>query len=569
MYNNFFLNYENDSKKKLHEYMAILEEQIEKKTDVNMPYIEGKFEKNLEIFLREKSMPYSTALPENVLHNMAEYFSGMTRWHHPYVMNNIKTPVNLLSLAVIYNAMMFDPNLAGDTNCGQSAFAELEVIKYLSDLIGWDWRKTGGYFTFGGTSTLMNAVKIGINNVIDDACQNGIGEEIFIVSSEQGHSAHADVCNWLGIGKKSCVRVPVDSNYQMDIKKTEEIITQKIGEGKKWAGIIVCGGTTIQTIVDPIYDIYVMREKLIKKFNLPYSPHIHVDSVVGWVWLFYKKYSFSDNTLNLTSNALTKIEKMCKLISLVKYADSVGIDFHKTGFCPYASSLILVKNGSEIYKLNDKEPIDLKKIKYGKYSPSSYTLELSRSSIGPLSALTALKLLGYEGYQKLLGDIIEGVCSLVKSLSERSGFEVVNQDTNGTCILFIVKPSDLNLVYDKLLEATENEIKNLALYNYKFYLFVLSKIENNEIDFFIDYSSGYKKEENGFHMGILKMQTFNPMLTEEKAQHLAGKIEELKKQFDLCSCKFKNNFVYEPKSFKLKYNNNKYKICGDEVCIKK
>lgn len=569
MYKNYFLDYESESKEILHKYMDFLEKELEKKLDTKSPYLMGDFEKNAKKFLKGKCLKESIEASEDVLKEMADYFSGTTRWHHPYVMNNIKTPVNLLSLAVVYNVMMYDPNLAGDTNCGKMAFAELEVVKYISDLVGWDWRKSGGYFTFGGTSTLLNAVKISINKAIKNVCSDGIKEDVFIVSSEQGHSAHGDVCNWLGIGRNSCLRMPVDENYQMDILKTEKIISCKIEEGMKLVGIIVCGGTTIQTIVDSIYDIYMMRERLVMKYQLPYKPHIHVDSVVGWVWLFYKSYSFSKNKLGLSDLACYKIEKMCKLISDVQFADSIGIDFHKTGFCPYASSLILTKDGAEIYKLNDKKAIAIDNVQYGEYSPSSYTLELSRSAVGPLSALTALKVFGIEGYQKLLGDIIEGVCALVTYMAQIKCFEVINENTTGTCVLFVIKQNQYAIPYCDFPEAKEQEIMEIALYNYRFYLYVLNKIKSKDIDFFIDYSSGYEKTKRGFHMGILKMQTFNPMLTKEKARLLVNRIQKLKREFDGNWQNFIEDPVYKPKNFKLKYQNNDYELKGEKICLKK
>lgn len=568
MYDEYFLDYKCESRANLYKYMDILEKEIGKKIEFDNPYISGDFEKKVENFLNAKHISEVMTNPEIVLKEMAQYFSGTTRWHHPYVMNNIKTPVNLVSLAVAYNAMMYDPNIAGDTNCGQIAFAELEVVKYISELVGWDWKKSGGYFTFGGTSTLLNAVKIGLNKTIYNSCYKGIKEEVFIISSEQGHSAHADVCNWLGLGKESCIRTPVDSNYQMDIKRTEEIVSKNIEEGKKWIGVIACGGTTIQTIVDPLHEIYEMRERLVKKYTLSYKPHIHVDSVVGWAWLFFKNYSFEDNKLNLSNMSLLKIRKMYNLISMISYADSIGIDFHKTGFCPYASSLILSRDGAEIYKLNDKTPVFIENIQYGNYSPSSYTLELSRSSLGPLTALTALKVFGYEGYQKLLGDIVEGTCSLVDLLLKEEDFEVVNRDTNGTCVLFIIKPKYIKISYMDLPEASEVDVKTLAYYNYRFYLYVLNRIKKNKINFFIDYSSGYEKVKRGFHMGVLKMQTFNPMLSEEKAAELVKKIQFLKSEFDKSTYSFESETVYWPKGFKLKYKNNVYEIQGDKVCLK-
>lgn len=568
MYNDYFLDYENETKEKLHEYMEFMEKKIENKIDEKSPYLNGDFEKRVAFFLEQKYLKEKPESPNNVLKEMAGYFSGTTRWHHPFVMNNIKTPVNLISLAVIYNAMMYDPNLAGDTNCGQIAFAELETIKYLSDLIGWDWKKSGGYFTFGGTSTLLNAVKCSINKAVENVCSNGIKDEVFIVSSEQGHSAHGDVCNWLGIGRNNCVRVPVNEDYQMDIQKAELIISDRIDKGMKWAGIIACGGTTIQAIVDSVYDIFMMRERLVAKYRLSYKPHIHVDSVVGWIWLFYKSYSFSENGLALSDKALNKIERMSVLMREVEYADSIGIDFHKTGFCPYASSLFLTKEGEEIYKLNDKKAVSIENIQYGEYSPSSYTLELSRSTTGPLAALSALKLFGIEGYQKLLGDIIEGACELEEYLSKERGFEVINKETNGTCILFVVKPNKNEISYCDFPETAEHKIKEIALYNYRFYLYVLTKINNHSIDFFIDYSSGFEKIKRGFHMGVLKMQTFNPMLTKARARLLGAKIANLKAEYDTCWLNFDENPIYKPKGFKLKLQNNDYELQGAQICMK-
>lgn len=568
-YEEYFLDYKNESTKEIHNYEKILEKAIEQKINYESPYISGDFEHKLVNYLENLSLDDKESNPENVLQEMSTYFSGTTRWHHPYVMNNIKTPVNLVSAAVANRAILYDPNLAGDTNCGKIAFAELEVVKYLSDVIGWDWKKSGGYFTFGGTSTLLNAVKIGLNKAIENSVNHGIVNEAFIVSSEQGHSAHADVCNWLGIGRNNCYRMPVDRNYQIDVSKTEQFISQKIEEGKKWAGIIACGGTTIQTLVDPIYEIYRMRDRIVKKYDLSYKPHIHVDSVVGWVWLFYKRYDFKSNPLSLVDNVLSKIEKMMKMIAEVIYADSIGIDFHKTGFCPYASSLILTKDGAEISELNGKGKVYVENIEYGNYSPSTYTLELSRSSTGPLTALTALKLFGYEGYQRLLGDILSGVNSIMNYISLEKEFELINQDTNGTCMLFVIKPPKICVNYNNLSEENEKFVKSFALYNYHFYLFVLQKIRLEEINFFIDYSSGYEKVKNGFHMGVLKMQTFNPMISDEIAHQLVEKIKELKQEYDSREFDANGEYCYKPKGFKLRYKDKQYKNDGGKVCLKK
>lgn len=557
MLNKLFLDYSTDSKDYVIDYFNQLEGYISNITNTRSPYLEGNFFKKVKDFLSVKELSYDERLPDDVLKEMSEYFRGTTRWHHPYVMNNIKTPVILPAVVTAFHSMLLDPNLASDTNCGQIAFAELEVVKYLSQLLEWNWEKSGGYFTFGGTSTILNAVKVGINKAVKNACSNGIDKELFIISSQQGHSVHSDVCNWLGLGSKNCVRMPVDHNYQLDVEKAEKIICERLDNGGKLAAIIACGGTTIQNIVDPIKKLYDMRERIVKKYNLEYKPHIHVDSVVGWVWLFYKGYQYDKNSLSISDKALTKIKRMECLISESQYADSIGVDFHKTGFCPYASSLFLINDRLEIPKLNAKSADDINVLEYGSYSPSAYTLELSRSSVGPMTALTTLKVLGIQGYRRLLGKIIEGSENLMNGLDEQRDFEVINKNTNGTCILFVIKPIESNILYVDLPESDIIEVESLAKYIYRFYLYVLNKINKNEINFFIDYSSGYEKVRKGFHMGILKMQTFNPMLCNEKVEKLIQNIIELKSEYDEFRGKFDFKTKYKPKAFKLTYKNNK------------
>ncbi|GAG82912.1 unnamed protein product, partial [marine sediment metagenome] len=54
------------------------------------------------------------------------------------------------------------PNLAIDVSCGGLGLTELEMVKHLSSLVGWDWRKSYGVFTFGGKGTDLYAIKVAL-----------------------------------------------------------------------------------------------------------------------------------------------------------------------------------------------------------------------------------------------------------------------------------------------------------------------------------------------------------------------------------------------------------------------
>ena len=96
------------------------------------------------------------------------------------------------------------------------------------------------------------------------------------------------------------------------------------------------------------------------------SKKIYISSVI-----------FERNLLYIEEKYLRKIKTLNSRVQEFKYADSLGVDFHKTGFCPYVSSLFIVKDRNNFYKLNPKKEIALDELHYGNYNPFETTLELT------------------------------------------------------------------------------------------------------------------------------------------------------------------------------------------------
>lgn len=132
---------------------------------------------------------------QDLANEIAELFRGVIRWEHPYAFHNVKTPINIFAAATATMTMLFDPNLAEDKNCGGMANSEFEVVKYMAQAAGWDDNNAGGYFTFGGTSTLMSAVKIGLCKTKSDSPMLGVDDSMFVICSELEHHSIVKVCN--------------------------------------------------------------------------------------------------------------------------------------------------------------------------------------------------------------------------------------------------------------------------------------------------------------------------------------------------------------------------------------
>ena len=100
---------------------------------------------------------------------------------------------------------------------------------------------------------------------------------------------------------------------------------------------------------------------------------------MGWAGLFFNDYDFKSNPLKFSDKTLKAIKIWNKKISKIKWADSIGIDFHKTGFCPYVSSLFLVKDRGKFFGLGPKKITDFDKLEHGKYAAFENSIEMSRS----------------------------------------------------------------------------------------------------------------------------------------------------------------------------------------------
>jgi glutamate/tyrosine decarboxylase-like PLP-dependent enzyme len=266
--------------------------------------------------------------------------------------------------------------------------------------------------------------------------------------------------------------------------------------------------------------------------GLDYIPHVHVDSVIGWAWLFFKDYDFRKNPLNFTEEALSELDWGYKAISNIFLADSFGADFHKTGFTHYLSSLIVVKNKQKLYSLGDETQAALHELEFGLYAPFTYTLESSRSATSALSAWLSLKQLGVEGYQRIIGTLVESGCNLRKHFNQTGYSRCANETAHGFAALTLLYPVDMRYMIDDSLEKlTEIQLYRIAKYNYKFYLYMLSLQAKNKISFALDYVSKHT-EISGVKLGVIKLFPMSPFCDAAFLSDFYTKFDALLSKYD-------------------------------------
>ena len=139
-------------------------------------------------------------------------------------------------------------------------------------------------------------------------------------------------------------------------------------------------GSTDAFGLDDLEGIVRLRDELVTEFNLPYRPHVHADAVIGWAWSVFNDYDIEDNPLGFRRRTVRALAGATRRLQHLALADSIGIDFHKTGFAPYISSLFLVKDRGD-FRLISREPELMPYLyQFGEYHPGTFTLEINNTN---------------------------------------------------------------------------------------------------------------------------------------------------------------------------------------------
>lgn len=465
---------------------------------------------------------YAPQDPNRFIEEFSTYFENSVNFDCPGAMYNVHPNPNIYGQIASMFAGFANPNFCMDLPAGKLLIIEKAVINYLNKLAGWNENEAGGIFTFGGKGTLLYALKIALDKMYPDYRKQGISGANYIISNDLGHPCHIEICNWVGIGEDHCIRLKTH-DATINAEEFKEAFEDVIKKGGKLPLIIVNGMTTNNHTFDNIKEIYEVRNEIVKKYNLDYIPHLHVDSVLGWIYLLVNQYDFDTNPLNLSDEVKNILKSKAEQGSSIKYADSFAADFHKTGFCNYISSAFLIKDKKELFNIerNYSENDDLE---FSEYAPYDYSLESSRSPHGPVSAFTALKTLGTEGFVRIIGNQTEAYLYLKEAFHKQKNTIVCNYKEKSNLIFLLFKPEQyLNTDINKNTpDETAIKIKE---FNTGFYDFLINKSKKYKLDILFSCSRSYRYFDKSY--GCIKLYSFNSHMDKKAAAYLYKRINEL------------------------------------------
>jgi glutamate/tyrosine decarboxylase-like PLP-dependent enzyme len=262
-------------------------------------------------------LPEDPAPPQAILGDIeSKLLPYCTHVGHPGYMGLITPSPNPMGVIADFIASALNQNL-GTYSIGPSAIEmERSVVRWLTDLCGYDQR-AGGNLTSGGMMANFIGLKLGRDAVTQDrAQQDGVGPGWAVYVSEERHVSIDKAVDAIGLGRNSLRALPTDENFQLRLDALEGAIARDKENGIRPMCIVSVFGTTNTGAVD---NIRALREIADRE-----GMWLHADAAYGGGMLLSHQWPMRDRGLEL--------------------ADSITIDPHKWFYAPLDAGAILVKD---------------------------------------------------------------------------------------------------------------------------------------------------------------------------------------------------------------------------------
>lgn len=535
-----FANFDGENNPSLDEYLHAITETVHEMKTGSSPLLGGAV-KQQDYFLYQKLLE-AASIPEQgiPLSKIFKRFEELTDGHPTalkptYMTNAIPLPTKI-SIAAMTLGSILNSNPVWYLYGPAASEAEEEVLMIMSELMGYDKKTVGGYFTYGGTGGNEGALRVGMEKAAPGYRKNGIPSNVYVLSNELAHfSVDSVLADSIGTRKNIHVKSKFDNSMNIsDLEEKMEAILKPIdrgGKGGEIAVIYATVGTTDGFGMDEISKIKKIRDKLAKRYSKHYLPHIHADLAMGGFFAMFNDYDFDNNPLEIEEPALEPLRKIRIGMEQIGDADSAIFDFHKFGYTPYLNSLFIVKNAKNFEGVTRDDNVSpyIGDRKYGGGRHTGETKECSRI-FASLAAYANLKAFGKEGYQVILGNLIERAEQLKGLIHHTEGIKVLNYELPGPAVIFRFYDSFSTYLHEfngKLTETKIHERNELME-------FAMGVFEKNRDKIFFGDTKRYRKvaTKNGEPSPLYAMKAFmiSPYTDEKTINDVAKYILQAKEK---------------------------------------
>jgi glutamate/tyrosine decarboxylase-like PLP-dependent enzyme len=385
--------------------------------------------------LEELDTVEAASEPE-LLDEIAGFFRGAQRPESPYCLFNLNVLPTVDATAAACLSVMHNVNGLMDMFAGESLLVEQKVARTIGRWAGWP--ESMGISCNGGKVTMHYALRCAIARAQPSAARDGLAGRLVVLCSAGAHYSVEHVAASVGIGASNCVRIPLDQSGGMSPDALWAAMQRAHAEGARIAAVVCCGGTVIDFCCDDTTEVGELVDRFVTTHGLGYTPYLHFDSVIGWLYLAFRDLTAAELEDAVSDSAArARVAEVVRRCAALERFDSLGVDFHKTGLCPYASSCFIARDrrfmdelGAGDYAYGESD------FQFGSFRAYRYTIENSRPTHGILSAWVNLRGMGREGLRNYLVGLHRGRAGLEAALSRHGRFTTLNDSSLGWEVVF-------------------------------------------------------------------------------------------------------------------------------------
>lgn len=325
---------------------------------------------------------------------------------------------------------------------------EVETIRHLCSLYGYDPAKADGVFTSGGSQSNQTALLLArdwyCNKQLNyDVKKYGLDEKcskLRMYTSEISHFSMEKSCHIMGLGYKSVVKVPVDSRKRMDISALRFLIEKDLKAGNFPFLIVGTVGTTDFGSIDPLEEL----SRIAGEHNM----WLHADAAYG--------------------SGVTMSEQYHDRVAALSLCDSITVDFHKMFLMPISCSAVLLKYGSTF----DALTIHADYLNREEDEEDGYTNLVDKSMqttrrFDALKVWTSFQARGRDGWSKIITTSMDNAAYFYSQLKADPDFAVVTEpEISSVVFRYCGSKKDANNEELEKLDEINKKVRRTLIHQY-------------------------------------------------------------------------------------------------------
>jgi aromatic-L-amino-acid/L-tryptophan decarboxylase len=350
----------------------------------------------------ELPLPLEPQAPELVYQDFRENIL-------PYPMGNIHprfwgwvigTGTPLGALAEFLGAAL-NPNMGGGDHVGN--YVEAQVIEWIKQMLAYP-ASASGLLVSGASEANLNGLTVARDSLAGfDVRSKGVQsspKRMVLYGSSEVHSCIERAADILGLGCEALHLIPINQNYEMDLRALKEAIAADRRAGFQPFCVVGTAGTVNTGAID---DLQALAD-LCQGEQLWF----HVDGAIGSV-------------LALSPDQRDRVRGMQR-------ADSLALDLHKWMYIPYEAGCSLVANREAHRRAFAEHPDYLARARGGLAGGtnwfSDYGVQLSRG-FRALKVWMSFKEHGIHKYGRMVDQNIAQAQYLVRLIEQSPQLELL------------------------------------------------------------------------------------------------------------------------------------------------